>query len=126
MRKPMGGMPGMVPGQIAFGHISAFAGAPSMTGGIFNIEASSVGNLKPASLNALPKSFSLGKSRWQVAQLVPYWRANAGIAWVLSDKPSRTARRAEDTAKALTRRGGFLRMSMSPVLSLNKTALAPG
>ena len=59
---------------------SAFAGAPSMTGGILSIDSSSLGNLKPASLKALPKSFSLGKSKWQVLQLVPYKRENAGMA----------------------------------------------
>src|SRR5271157_895370 len=69
----------MVPGHIAFGHSSAFAGAPSITGGILSIDSSSLGNLKPASLKALPKSFSLGKSMWHVLQLVPYWRENAGI-----------------------------------------------
>src|SRR5271165_5711026 len=76
----MGGMPGMVPGQIAFGHSSALAGAPSMTGGILIIDSSSLGNLKPASLKAFPKSLSLGKSIWHVLQLVPYMRENAGIA----------------------------------------------
>src|SRR5271169_2528791 len=75
----MGGIPGIVPGQIAFGHSSAFAGAPSITGGIFSMDSSSFGNLKPASLNALPKSLSLGKSMWQVLQLVPYWREKAGM-----------------------------------------------
>src|SRR5690348_11732508 len=70
MRSPMGGMPGMDPGQIAFGHSSFCAGAPSNVGGIFSMPASSVGNLKPASLNALPKSFNFGKSRWQVLQEV--------------------------------------------------------
>ena len=34
--------------------------------------SSSLGNLNPASLKALPKSFSLGKSIWQVLQDVPY------------------------------------------------------
>src|ERR1035438_5278081 len=70
----------MVPGHIAFGHSSALAGAPSMTGGIFSIDSSSLGNWNPASLKALPKSFSLGKSMWHVLQLVPYWRENAGMA----------------------------------------------
>src|SRR5664279_49360 len=70
----------MVPGQIAFGHSSALAGAPSMTGGILSIDSSSLGNWNPASLKALPKSFSLGKSMWHVLQLVPYWRENAGMA----------------------------------------------
>src|ERR1035441_10900462 len=73
-------MPGIVPGQMALGHISALAGAPSMTGGILSIDSSSLGNLKPASLNAFPKSFSFGKSIWQVLQLVPYCRAKAGMA----------------------------------------------
>src|SRR5271157_546111 len=76
-------MPGMVPGQMALGHSSALAGAPSMTGGILIMDSSSLGNLKPASLKALPKSFSLGKSMWQVLQLVPYMRENAGIAKLL-------------------------------------------
>src|SRR6516164_1904227 len=75
----MGGWPGMVPGQIAFGHNSALAGAPNMTGGILITDSSSLGNLKPASLKAFPKSLSLGKSIWQVLQLVPYMRENAGI-----------------------------------------------
>src|SRR5581483_410629 len=78
----MGGMPGILPGQIALGHNSLLAGAPSITGGILSIDSSSLGNLNPASLNALPKSFSLGKSRWHVLQLVPYIRAKAGIAWL--------------------------------------------
>src|SRR5215471_20830514 len=76
----MGGWPGIVPGQIALGQSSALAEAPSMTGGIFSICSSSLGNLNPASLNALPKSLSLGKSIWQVLQLVPYILENAGIA----------------------------------------------
>src|ERR1039457_6341563 len=79
----MGGIPGIVPGQMAFGHSSALAGAPSITGGILIIDSSSLGNLKPASLKAFPKSFSLGKSIWQVLQLVPYMRENAGIAKLL-------------------------------------------
>src|ERR1035441_2659065 len=79
----MGGMPGMTPGQMAFGQSSALAGAPSITGGILIIYASSLGILKPASLKAFPKSFSLGKSIWQVLQLVPYIRENAGIAKLL-------------------------------------------
>src|ERR1700758_5288538 len=80
MRSPIGGIPGIEPGQMALGHSSACAGAPSSTGGIFNIDSSSVGNLKPASLKALPKSLSLGKSRWQVLQEVLYSRENAGMA----------------------------------------------
>src|SRR5215472_17822254 len=88
MRKPIGGLPRMVPGQMAFGHASALAGAPSMTGGILIIDSSSLGNLNPASLNALPKSLSLGKSRWHVLQLVPYIRANAGIAKLWFDDKS--------------------------------------
>src|SRR5664279_5289866 len=76
----MGGIPGIVPGQIAFGHNSAFAGAPSIIGGILSMDSSSLGNLKPASLKALPKSFSFGKLMWHVLQLVPYWRENAGMA----------------------------------------------
>jgi hypothetical protein len=84
-----------VPGQIAFGQSSAFAGAPSMTGGIFSIVSSSLGNLKPASLNALPKSFSLGKSRWQVLQLVPYKRENAGIAWAGVDHKAMIAKESQ-------------------------------
>jgi hypothetical protein len=40
--------------------------------------------LKPASLKALPKSLSFGKSTWQVVQDVPYWRENAGIAKLLA------------------------------------------
>src|SRR5271165_4857105 len=79
----MGGRPGIVPGQIAFGHSSALAGAPSITGGILIIDSSSLGNLKPASLKAFPKSLSLGKSIWHVLQLVPYMRENAGIAELL-------------------------------------------
>ena len=61
MRKPMGGMPGIVPGQIAFGHNSLFAGAPSITGGIFSMDSSSLGNLKPASLKAFAEVIQLGK-----------------------------------------------------------------
>src|SRR5215469_9555140 len=82
MRSPMGGIPGIVPGQMAFGQSSAVLGAPSMTGGILIFDASSSGNLKPASLNALPKSLSLGKSMWHVLQLRPYMRAKAGMAWL--------------------------------------------
>ena len=80
--------PGMVPGQIECGNSSLLACAPSRTGGILMKLSSSFGNLKPASLNALPKSFSLGKSRWQVLQDVPYWRENAGIAWLLPENPT--------------------------------------
>src|SRR5690349_17694141 len=78
----MGGKPGIVPGQMALGKISFCAGAPSMIGGTFRNPSSSVGNLNPASLKALPKSFSLGKSEWHVAHEVWYWRAKAGIAWL--------------------------------------------
>src|SRR5258708_5696626 len=77
---PTGRMAGMVPGQIACGNISFCAGAHSMIAGIFRNESLSVGNLKPASLKALPKSFSLGKSRWQVLHDVWYCLENAGIA----------------------------------------------
>jgi hypothetical protein len=70
MRSPIGGRPGMVPGQMLFGHISFCAGAPSITGGTFRNVSSSFGNLKPLSLNAFPKSFSFGKSMWQVLQEV--------------------------------------------------------
>src|SRR5271166_2308932 len=91
----MGGIPGMVPGQMAFGHSSALAGAPSITGGILIMDSSSFGNLKPASLKAFPKSFSLGKSIWQVLQLVPYIRENAGIATLLlADRTVSTSARA--------------------------------
>ena len=45
--------------------------------------SSPFGNLNPASLKALPKSFSFGKSIWQVLQLVPYILENAGIAKLL-------------------------------------------
>src|SRR4029077_4057705 len=79
-RNPMGGRPGMVPGQMVCGQRSFCAGDPNMTGGILMKLSSSFGNLKPASLNAFPKSFSLGKSTWHVAHEVPYCRANAGIA----------------------------------------------
>ncbi|MGB9122893.1 MAG: hypothetical protein WCE73_19925, partial [Candidatus Angelobacter sp.] len=51
-----------------------------------------VGNLKPASLNALPKSFSLGKSEWQVAHEVWYWRAKAGIAWLTEGKARKNSK----------------------------------
>src|SRR5215471_10113177 len=90
----MGGWPGIVPGQIALGQSSALAGAPSMTGGIFSICSSSLGNLNPASLNALPKSFSLGKSIWQVLQLVPYILENAGIAKLRVELSATAARTA--------------------------------
>src|SRR5437588_6728072 len=79
-RSPIGGRPGMVPGKIVRGHSSFCAGAPSITGGTFRKVSSSLGNLKPASLKALQKSLSFGKSTWQVAQDVPYWRENAGMA----------------------------------------------
>jgi hypothetical protein len=62
------------------GQSSFCAGAPNITGGILMKASSSFGNLNPASLKAFPKSFSLGKSTWQVLQDVPYWRENAGIA----------------------------------------------
>src|ERR1700756_1102099 len=80
MRSPIGGSPGIEPGQMALGQSSDCAGAPSSTGGIFNIDSSSVGNLNPASLKALPKSLSLGKSMWQVLHDVLYCRENAGMA----------------------------------------------
>jgi len=80
MRRPTGGMLGMVPGQTLCGQTSFCAGAPNITGGVLMKVSSSFGNLKPASLNALPKSFSLGKSRWQVVQEVPYCREKAGMA----------------------------------------------
>src|SRR5215471_1779191 len=66
-----------MPGYIALpGHNSFFAGAPSITGGILRKSSSFFGNLNPVTLNALPKSLSLGKSRWQVAHDVPYCREN--------------------------------------------------
>src|ERR1700741_4804955 len=70
----------MVPGYTVCGQSSACAGAPRRIGGSFRNDSSSLGNLKPASLKALPKSLSLGKSRWQVVHEVPYLRENAGIA----------------------------------------------
>src|SRR5215470_2916919 len=84
----MGGSPGIVPGQMLCGHVSFCAGAPSITGGTLMKVSSSFGNLKPASLNALPKSLSLGKSTWQVAQDVPYCRENAGMAYPLPQRPT--------------------------------------
>src|SRR6516162_8033792 len=94
MRSPMGGIPGIVPGQMALGQSSALAGAPSITGGILILDASSSVNLKPASLNALPKSLSLGKSMWHVLQLRPYMRAKAGIAWLGLGHKNRSMSRA--------------------------------
>src|ERR1019366_8136481 len=91
----MGGMPGMTPGQMAFGQSSALAGAPSITGGILIIDSSSLGNLKPASLKAFPKSLSLGKSMWQVLHEVPYCREKAGIACTLC--AGTTTKRATST-----------------------------
>src|ERR1700741_4981329 len=88
----MGGIPGIEPGQIECGKSSLFAGAPSSTGGILMKLSSSLGNLNPASLNALPKSFSLGKSMWQVLQEVPYCRENAGIAWLVPVNASSVVR----------------------------------
>ncbi len=79
-RSPIAGKPGIDPGKIVCGHISLCAGAPSITGGTFRNVSSSFGNLNPASLKALPKSFSFGKSTWQVLQDVPYCRENAGMA----------------------------------------------
>src|SRR5215469_14182069 len=98
----MGGWPGIVPGQIAFGHSSAFAGAPSMTGGILSICSSSFGNLNPASLKAFPKSLSLGKSIWQVLQLVPYILENAGIAKLGAEQSAIAIRTA--TSKSLCKK----------------------
>src|SRR5215470_2139621 len=98
IRRPMGAMPGMVPGQMECGHSSFWAGAPSMTGGIFRKVSLSVGNLKPASLKAFPKSLSLGKSRWQVAQDVWYCRENAGIAWLTAGDSNSTRNNAEKRA----------------------------
>src|ERR1019366_6610651 len=80
-RNPIGGRPGMVPGNMVCGHNSACAGDPSITGGTLINVSSSLGNLNPASLKALPKSLSLGKFTWQVAHEVPYWREKAGIAY---------------------------------------------
>ena len=80
MRRPICGSPGIVPGQTLCGQTSFCAGAPNITGGVFRNVSSSFGNLKPASLNALPKSLSFGKSRWQVVHEVPYCLENAGIA----------------------------------------------
>jgi hypothetical protein len=62
-------------------HISA--NAPSITGGTLMKVSSSLGNLNPASLKALPKSLSFGKSIWQVLHEVPYWCEKAGIAELL-------------------------------------------
>src|SRR5208337_1706791 len=101
----MGGMPGMVPGQMALGHSSALAGAPSITGGILIIDSSSLGNLKPASLKAFPKSFSLGKSMWQVLQLVPYKRENAGIAKLFCTDRSEKVNARKSTEPQTERNG---------------------
>src|SRR6266852_7386774 len=84
-RSPMGGNPGMDPGHMVWGHSSFCAGDPNITGGILMKVSSSLGNLNPASLKALPKSLSLGKSTWQVLQDVPYWRENAGMAKLLPE-----------------------------------------
>src|SRR5712692_4261776 len=84
-RRPLGGRPGIVPGNMVCGHKSFWAGAPSITGGTLMKVSSSLGNLNPASLKALPKSLSLGKSTWQVLQDVPYWRENAGMAKLLPE-----------------------------------------
>src|SRR5664280_898369 len=91
----------MEPGYTVCGHNSACAGAPSRTGGVFRKDSSSLGNLKPASLKALPKSLSLGKSEWQVVQEVPYLRENAGIALAEggSDRTASTDRPANITVK---------------------------
>src|ERR1700751_2918784 len=94
----------MVPGNTVCGHRSFWAGAPSMTGGTFRKLSSSLGNLKPASLNALPKSLSLGKSRWQVVQEVPYWRENAGIACPVPLKPISVVNNRPTTRIALRER----------------------
>src|SRR5271165_3362771 len=103
----MGGMPGIVPGQMALGHSSAFAGAPNMTGGILITDSSSLGNLKPASLKAFPKSFSLGKSIWHVLQLVPYRRENAGIAKLSrTEKTARIKSNMRKTKDPQTERNG--------------------
>src|SRR5579883_2470749 len=76
----------MLPGQMECGNSSLLAWAPSRTGGILMKLSSSLGNLKPASLNAFPKSLSFGKSTWQVLHEVPYWRENAGMAWLLQQQ----------------------------------------
>src|SRR5271157_2153293 len=97
----MGSRPGMVPGYTVCGHNSACAGAPSSTGGVFRNDSSSLGNLKPASLKALPKSLSLGKSEWHVVHEVPYLRENAGIALAEGgcDRITNTVRVANRAAK---------------------------
>src|SRR5207302_762793 len=102
-RNPMGGIPGIVPGKMVCGHKSFCAGDPSMVGGILMKLSSSLGNLKPASLNAFPKSFSLGKSRWQVLHEVPYCRENAGMAWLRVDIKQQS--RAVANKEMNTRRG---------------------
>src|SRR5215471_20056782 len=97
MRRPTGVIPGMVPGQIVCGNKSFCAGAPSMIGGIFKKVSSSLGNLNPASLKAFPKSLSLGKSKWQVLQEVPYWREKAGMAELVPEKKSTAVERARNS-----------------------------
>ena len=85
---------------MALGNRSFCAGAPSIVGGTFRKVSSSAGNLKPASLKAFPKSFSLGKSLWQVLQDVWYILANAGMAW-LREGQARTAKRKQIAAACL-------------------------
>src|ERR1700694_3850750 len=84
MHSPIGGIPGISPGQTVRGHTCFCASAPSSVGATFTKLSSSFGNLKPASLNAFPKSFNFGKSMWQVLQEVLYCRENAGIAYAFA------------------------------------------
>ena len=61
--EPIGGRPGNVPGQMALGKSSFWAGAPSRTGGISRKPSSSVGNLKAGVFECLPKVIQFRKIR---------------------------------------------------------------
>src|SRR5947207_9480617 len=59
-RTATGGMPGIAPGQTAFGQSCFQAGAPSDTSGVLMNFSSLIGMRYPLLRNAMPNAFSFG------------------------------------------------------------------
>ncbi|HEY5028546.1 MAG TPA: hypothetical protein VIK39_09080 [Candidatus Angelobacter sp.] len=59
--------------------------------------------MKPASLKALPKSLSFGKSEWQVAHEVWYCREKAGIAWLAVERVKKSKKQMHATPYCVRR-----------------------
>src|ERR1039457_6223163 len=72
----------MLPGQIASGNAFLFPSEPRLTGSsLMNSGSVPAGNWYPFLRKASPNALSFGYPLWHVAQLVLYFRANAGMAY---------------------------------------------